>query len=329
MGVVAELVDIKADGHISERIYDRISNRLIEYYPPPDRTLPGDYYNTKKLVKDLDLPIEKIDACKNNCILYWKDDVDLEYCKPSRGQDPGRKKSPYAILRGQQFTGPGLAMGCTSTTTATTSPQAQRHYINFQDARSGRDFLTIINNEVKGHYPHPWADISQIPQEHQLFWFQNLKSMFKVVKSQAEKFLRKRFVDDRNQLVRQMWLAEETCRQLLEFWVSLEFQLQSVKNKVNWAANPKAAVTVYHGGSSSVGTDKCKLETQLGCLVNQMEVFEKVYKKKDDGDVLEAVGGTLETREQQQRTCTLVSSLRVPKRVFDLGSKAHHMIAGP
>ncbi|KAL0301936.1 UNVERIFIED_CONTAM: hypothetical protein Sradi_6470400 [Sesamum radiatum] len=35
----------------------------------------------KKLVKNLGLPIEKIDTCKNGCMLYSKDDVDLEYCK--------------------------------------------------------------------------------------------------------------------------------------------------------------------------------------------------------------------------------------------------------
>ncbi|XP_011100980.1 uncharacterized protein LOC105179083 [Sesamum indicum] len=28
---------------------------------------------------------------------------------------------------------------------------------------------------AKGHYPRPWKNISQIPQEHQLFWFNNLK----------------------------------------------------------------------------------------------------------------------------------------------------------
>ncbi|KAL0297734.1 UNVERIFIED_CONTAM: hypothetical protein Sradi_6825500 [Sesamum radiatum] len=75
---VAELVDIKADGHISERTYDRISqwaNRIL----PPDHTLPRDYYSTKKMVKDLGLSIEKIDACKNGYMLYWKDNVDLEY----------------------------------------------------------------------------------------------------------------------------------------------------------------------------------------------------------------------------------------------------------
>ncbi|KAL0411462.1 UNVERIFIED_CONTAM: hypothetical protein Slati_3735900 [Sesamum latifolium] len=67
----------------------------------------GDYYSTKKLIKDLGLPIEKIGACKNGCILYRKDDVDLEYCKfcgdarykPTRGQDPRWKKSPFAVLR--------------------------------------------------------------------------------------------------------------------------------------------------------------------------------------------------------------------------------------
>ncbi|KAL0307413.1 UNVERIFIED_CONTAM: hypothetical protein Sangu_3032700, partial [Sesamum angustifolium] len=106
LGVVAELVDIRADGHISERIYDRISqwsNRILLPY----HTLLGDYYSMKKLIKNLGLPIEKIDACRNGCMLYWKDDVGLEYFKfcgdarykPSREQDPHRKKSPYAVLR--------------------------------------------------------------------------------------------------------------------------------------------------------------------------------------------------------------------------------------
>ncbi|KAL0327872.1 UNVERIFIED_CONTAM: hypothetical protein Scaly_2219800 [Sesamum calycinum] len=46
LGAIAELVDIKADGHIYEQIYDKISqwaNRIL----PSDHTLPGDYYNMK------------------------------------------------------------------------------------------------------------------------------------------------------------------------------------------------------------------------------------------------------------------------------------------
>ncbi|KAL0294030.1 UNVERIFIED_CONTAM: hypothetical protein Sradi_6907200, partial [Sesamum radiatum] len=73
---------------------------------PRDHTLPPDYYSTKKLIRDLGLPIEKIHACKNGCMLYWKDDIGLEYCKfcgdprykPTKDQNPQRKKSPYAIL---------------------------------------------------------------------------------------------------------------------------------------------------------------------------------------------------------------------------------------
>ncbi|KAL0318243.1 UNVERIFIED_CONTAM: hypothetical protein Scaly_2850800 [Sesamum calycinum] len=105
LGVVAELVDIKVDGHIFEQMYDRISqwaNRILL----SDHTLPGDYYSMKKLVKDLGLPVEKIHACKNSCMLYCKDNVDLEYCKfcgdsrykPARGRDHTGRSSRMQSL---------------------------------------------------------------------------------------------------------------------------------------------------------------------------------------------------------------------------------------
>ncbi|KAL0290495.1 UNVERIFIED_CONTAM: hypothetical protein Sangu_2571300 [Sesamum angustifolium] len=33
------------------------------------------------MIRDLGLPVEKIHACRNGCMLYWKDDIDMEYCK--------------------------------------------------------------------------------------------------------------------------------------------------------------------------------------------------------------------------------------------------------
>ncbi|KAL0444178.1 UNVERIFIED_CONTAM: hypothetical protein Slati_2140500 [Sesamum latifolium] len=106
LAAVAELVDIKADGQLSERIYDQIS-QWGDHIIPPDHSFLVDYYNTKKLIKDLGLPMEKIDACKNGCMLYWKDDIDLDYCKfcgearykPTRERNPNRTKIPYAVLR--------------------------------------------------------------------------------------------------------------------------------------------------------------------------------------------------------------------------------------
>ncbi|KAL2226232.1 UNVERIFIED_CONTAM: hypothetical protein Sindi_1981900 [Sesamum indicum] len=78
-------------------------------------------------------------------------------------------------------------------------PVSQRHYISLREARLDQDFNTAIHATVKEHYPHPWGNISHIPQEHQLFWFQNLKLsylwncddelIFNVVNSQEGKFL--------------------------------------------------------------------------------------------------------------------------------------------
>ncbi|KAL2237921.1 UNVERIFIED_CONTAM: hypothetical protein Sindi_0983800 [Sesamum indicum] len=77
--LVAGLVTIKAERNISERTYGQISqwtNNIL----PSGHTLLRYYHSTKNLIRDLGLPIEKIDA-KNNCMLYWKDDVDLGDCK--------------------------------------------------------------------------------------------------------------------------------------------------------------------------------------------------------------------------------------------------------
>ncbi|KAL0427892.1 UNVERIFIED_CONTAM: hypothetical protein Slati_2964000 [Sesamum latifolium] len=98
--------NIKAENNMSERYYDQVSQWASDLLPRDD-TLPSDYYNTKKLIRDLGLPVEKIRACKNGCILYWKDNIGLEYCKfcddprykPTRDQNPQCKKSPYAVLR--------------------------------------------------------------------------------------------------------------------------------------------------------------------------------------------------------------------------------------
>ncbi|KAL0455567.1 UNVERIFIED_CONTAM: hypothetical protein Slati_0895900 [Sesamum latifolium] len=100
LAAMAELVDTKADGQLSERIYVRIS-QWGDYIMPHDHSFPVDYYNTNKLIKDLGLPMEKIDACKNSCMLYWKDDIDLDYCKfcgevrykPTRERNPNRTKT--------------------------------------------------------------------------------------------------------------------------------------------------------------------------------------------------------------------------------------------
>ncbi|KAL0290412.1 UNVERIFIED_CONTAM: hypothetical protein Sradi_7050900 [Sesamum radiatum] len=106
LAVVPELVDIKANGQLSERICDQVS-QWGDHIIPRDHSFPVDYYNTKKLIKHLGLPIEKIDTCKNGCMLYWKDDINLEYYKfygearykPTKEPNPNRMKTSYSVLR--------------------------------------------------------------------------------------------------------------------------------------------------------------------------------------------------------------------------------------
>ncbi|KAL0423447.1 UNVERIFIED_CONTAM: hypothetical protein Sradi_0879500 [Sesamum radiatum] len=103
---VARLVNIKSEYNLPQSCYDEISQLTGELLPR-DHTLPKDYYSTKKLMRELGLPVEKIDACKAGCMLFWKDDKHLEFCKfcrharykPVKGQKPRRKRSAYTTLR--------------------------------------------------------------------------------------------------------------------------------------------------------------------------------------------------------------------------------------
>ena len=47
---------------------------------PSDAKLPKDHYEAKKIVRDLGLGYEKIHACPNDCMLFWKQHVNLEAC---------------------------------------------------------------------------------------------------------------------------------------------------------------------------------------------------------------------------------------------------------
>ncbi|XP_058009289.1 uncharacterized protein LOC131183161 [Hevea brasiliensis] len=48
---------------------------------PQGSNLPQSYYDAKKVIQDLGLSYKKIDACVNNCMLYWKEDERLDFCK--------------------------------------------------------------------------------------------------------------------------------------------------------------------------------------------------------------------------------------------------------
>lgn len=53
----------------------------------PDLNIPVSFNKTKSMIKDLGLDYKKIDACPNNCMLFWKDhekDDSCHICGTSR-----------------------------------------------------------------------------------------------------------------------------------------------------------------------------------------------------------------------------------------------------
>ncbi|KAL0427181.1 UNVERIFIED_CONTAM: hypothetical protein Slati_2892900 [Sesamum latifolium] len=158
-------------------------------------------------------------------------------------------------------------------------PPSTCQYISLDDARSDRRFHERINTVVRGHFPHPWPYLRQITY----WWDCDDKSMFRVFHMFSGKYIRKTFAFARSSLVKPLWLANEIWLQLQAYWASEGFQQESSKNKANRAVNPTASSIVYRGGSSSVCMHKRKLEAELGRPPKQMEVFERCYKKKEDG----------------------------------------------
>ncbi|KAL0374058.1 UNVERIFIED_CONTAM: hypothetical protein Sradi_3321500 [Sesamum radiatum] len=71
LSAVARQVNIKSEYNLPQSCYDEVS-QLIGELLPRDHTLPKDYYSTKKLIRELGLPVEKIDACKAGCMLFGK-----------------------------------------------------------------------------------------------------------------------------------------------------------------------------------------------------------------------------------------------------------------
>ena len=80
MSAVARLLHMKSKHHFSERCYDDFIRFLREVLPD-DNKMIDNFYRTKKLVQGLGLPVEKIDCCNNNCMIYWGDDSALTSCK--------------------------------------------------------------------------------------------------------------------------------------------------------------------------------------------------------------------------------------------------------
>lgn len=122
---------------MSERNYN-VMCQLMSELCPPDNNVSESFYATKKLIKELGLLVEKIDACKNNCIIYWGEDESLSECKmcehprykrSRRLSENDKKHTPYKTMYYFTIT-PRLQRLYASTATTSNMRRHKKHHFD-------------------------------------------------------------------------------------------------------------------------------------------------------------------------------------------------------
>ena len=80
LSVTARLLNIKTKHNVLENCLNSFVEIMRETLPR-DNIMPSDFYDMKKLVDNLGLPVEKNDVYSRGCMLYWRDDENVESCK--------------------------------------------------------------------------------------------------------------------------------------------------------------------------------------------------------------------------------------------------------
>ncbi|XP_017972836.1 PREDICTED: uncharacterized protein LOC108661342 [Theobroma cacao] len=106
LSAVSQLLNVKAEYNLSESCFDQLLE-IIKNMLPSDENLLIDFYRMKKKVAKLGFGYIKIDACKNNCMLFYERLATFEHCqvcghpryKQRNSSVRRHKKIPYKILR--------------------------------------------------------------------------------------------------------------------------------------------------------------------------------------------------------------------------------------
>jgi hypothetical protein len=76
---VARLMVIKSKFFFSNHCYNELLKLIGDALLNPNK-LPKDMYHSKKIVKGHGMDYEKIDICRNSCMLFWKEHKEEKKC---------------------------------------------------------------------------------------------------------------------------------------------------------------------------------------------------------------------------------------------------------
>ena len=99
---VIELLNVKVMTNLSNKGLDMMLELLTNVLPKGN-LVPRSTYEVKKILRDLGMSYEHINACKNDCALFWKENENLIkclVCKAPRYKDTRAqgKKIPHKVL---------------------------------------------------------------------------------------------------------------------------------------------------------------------------------------------------------------------------------------
>jgi hypothetical protein len=80
------LIGMESKYSFSNQFYNNIVKLIIDLIPAK-HNMPKDLYQSKKIVAGLGMNYEKINVCKRNCMLFWKEhkvDTECMHCSRSR-----------------------------------------------------------------------------------------------------------------------------------------------------------------------------------------------------------------------------------------------------
>nr|XP_048326576.1 uncharacterized protein LOC125421471 [Ziziphus jujuba var. spinosa] len=92
--------EIRNDNNGFDNLFVEAGRKL---YPgdafPEGVNIPKDTYSMKKMLRALGLGHEKIHACRNDCVLFWKENTDLGRCPIYDESRYKVKNIPHKVLR--------------------------------------------------------------------------------------------------------------------------------------------------------------------------------------------------------------------------------------
>ncbi|XP_035551006.1 uncharacterized protein LOC118349622 [Juglans regia] len=102
LSFIVKLLHIKTIGGWTIKSFNMVLDLLKAAFP--DIQLPNSYHEARRLEHGLGFSYVKIDACPNDCMLFWNDDADKDSCskcKESRWVSSRGKKGkiPQKVLR--------------------------------------------------------------------------------------------------------------------------------------------------------------------------------------------------------------------------------------